>query len=173
MNLRHYLARSVSRPWPARRGRHRGAAPYRPSLEVLEGRVLPAAVTWINPAGGDWDTAANWSTGALPTAADDVQINTSAITIAHSLGNTDRVHSLISKSAISISAGALSLASASTLSSALTLSGGTLIAGLRSKSVAGYRISALSERVNGPPSISPTLYSVENCPRPVSPATQS
>jgi hypothetical protein len=82
MNLRHYLARSVSRPWPARRGCHRRDAPYRPSLEALEGRILPAAVTWINPAGGDWDTAANWSTGALPTAADDVQINTSGITIA-------------------------------------------------------------------------------------------
>jgi hypothetical protein len=130
MNLHHYLARCVGWTKLTRtisgRGRRRGGRSYRPTLEALEGRVLPAAVTWINPAGGDWDTAANWSTGALPTAADDVHINTLGLTITHSLGNTDRVRSLVSKSAISISAGTLALASPSTLSSALALSGGTL-----------------------------------------------
>ena len=33
-----------------------------------------AQVVWINPAGGNWDVAGNWSTDALPTSADDVII---------------------------------------------------------------------------------------------------
>lgn len=34
-----------------------------------------AGVTWINPENGNWNTAANWSTGTVPTADDDVYIN--------------------------------------------------------------------------------------------------
>ncbi len=30
----------------------------------------PNAVVWMNPAGGDWNTPSNWSTGAVPTASD-------------------------------------------------------------------------------------------------------
>ena len=91
-------------------------------LELLEGRELPSTVTWTNASGGDWDTASNWSTGAVPTAANNVQINISAITITHAQGNADVVHSLSSKAAINISSGSLSLAATSTISAGLTLS---------------------------------------------------
>ena len=34
-----------------------------------------AAINWKNPVNGDWDVAANWSTGAIPTSADNVTIS--------------------------------------------------------------------------------------------------
>lgn len=34
-----------------------------------------AAINWKNPANGDWNVAANWSTGAVPTLADAVTIS--------------------------------------------------------------------------------------------------
>ena len=37
-------------------------------LEPLEDRTLPAVVMWTNPAGGDWGTPTNWSSGAVPGA---------------------------------------------------------------------------------------------------------
>ena len=46
-----------------------------PAMQVLEDRLLMTQVNWINPAGGDWDVAANWSNKQLPGAGDDVTIN--------------------------------------------------------------------------------------------------
>ena len=43
-------------------------------------RVHAATATWILAGNGSWNVAANWSTGAVPTAADDVVVNT-AVTI--------------------------------------------------------------------------------------------
>jgi hypothetical protein len=102
---------------------------YQPALEACEGRTLLSAVSWVGGS-GDWDTASNWSTGAVPGPGDDVTINViSPITITHSLGNYDAVHSLTISNAndtLSISSGTLSLAAASTLSGPLNLTGGTL-----------------------------------------------
>ncbi|MCA9200752.1 MAG: hypothetical protein KDA87_24605, partial [Planctomycetales bacterium] len=46
----------------------------RNGLERLEERTLLATVIWANPTGGDWRVGSNWSTGAEPTAIDDVVI---------------------------------------------------------------------------------------------------
>lgn len=34
-----------------------------------------AAITWKNPVSGDWEVAADWSTGTLPGSGDDVTIS--------------------------------------------------------------------------------------------------
>ena len=36
--------------------------------------VLAAAISWNNPAGGNWSTAANWSPASVPGVADDAII---------------------------------------------------------------------------------------------------
>ncbi len=72
---------------------------HRPLLEPLEVRLAPATINWVNPAGGDWDTASNWQGGVVPGANDDAVINEPGnVTITHS-GSTgqrrksDRVRS--------------------------------------------------------------------------------
>jgi hypothetical protein len=66
-------------------------------FERLEDRVLLATVSWINAAGGSWNTPANWSGGALPGPNDDVVIDLAgAIVITHATG-TDTIHSLTSQ----------------------------------------------------------------------------
>jgi hypothetical protein len=82
-------------------------------LEALEDRSVPATISWVNPAGGDWDTPSNWSSGAVPGAGDDVVIS-----------------SLSSSSSITRASGA-----AITVQN-LTFSGGTL-AGTEQITVAG------------------------------------
>ena len=69
----------------------------RPVLEGLEDRMTPATISWINPAGGAWDTATNWDMGRTPQPDDDVVIrslNYDAV-IDHEAG-TDTVQSISS-----------------------------------------------------------------------------
>jgi hypothetical protein len=91
--------------------------------------MLPAIVTWINPASGNWDTAANWSDGTtnrLPGPNDDAIIDTAGITVTHSSASAnDAVGSLTSAATLAISGGTLAFGAPSTVSS-LTLSGGAL-----------------------------------------------
>jgi hypothetical protein len=112
------------RPTPERR---RG---YHPRLEALEDRALPSTVTWINPAGGAWETASNWSTGGLPGPADDVVISNlnSNVVITHA-SDTTSIHSLTvstTQGSISLSGGSLTLGSSSTINDALNFSSGTI-----------------------------------------------
>jgi RHS repeat-associated protein/uncharacterized repeat protein (TIGR01451 family) len=100
-------------------------------LESLEGRILPATVNWINPNGGNWDTAANWSTGSLPGVGDDVVVRTAlAATITIQSGDMVSVHSLTTggNDTLSITGGSLSVAAKSTLNGALAMTGGSLTA---------------------------------------------
>jgi hypothetical protein len=116
----------------ARRSPRRPARPftpwrvYRPRVEWLESRIAPATVNWINAVGGDWDLPANWDSGKLPGAGDDVVISQTGITITHSTAASDAIHSLTSQANLSLSAGALSIATAATLSGPLTLAGAAL-----------------------------------------------
>ena len=75
-----FLDRLLSQPKRKSRKRsHQGF--FRGGVEVLEVQHLaPAIVTWNNLAGGDWDTASNWTDNLhaphrLPVAADDVTID--------------------------------------------------------------------------------------------------
>ena len=109
-----------------RRGPRRGA---RPAVNRLEDRTLLATVTWINSAGGDWDTPSNWSTGTLPGPSDDAVIAVSGITVTHASSASDSVSSLTipaSDAILAISNGSLSIASSSSISGNLSISGGTL-----------------------------------------------
>ena len=65
-----------------------------PAISGSAAVTVLSTVTWINPAGGDWDTASNWDAGRVPAAFDDVVINIPGITVTHSTSATDSVHSL-------------------------------------------------------------------------------
>jgi RHS repeat-associated protein len=89
-------------------------------------------VNWINPGSGNWDSAANWSTGKVPGTGDVAVINTTGnATITIQSSDTIQVQALSTASTdtLSITGGSLSVTTgASTLSGVLTMSGGTLIA---------------------------------------------
>jgi hypothetical protein len=97
-------------------------------LEALEERSVPATISWVNPAGGDWDSASNWSTDAVPGAGDDVVINAlnAGSTVTHSTAVSDAVNSLSSQVPLVLSSGSLSIANTSTINNALTVEAGAL-----------------------------------------------
>src|SRR5262249_25500991 len=115
---------------------HSAGQPPRPdgrprlSLEVLEDRTAPSTVNWINPAGGNWNTASNWqdaATGAsrVPGATDDAVIGFAGIVVTHSSTASDSVHSLKSLGTLTVSGGAL-VFGADSSTQGLSLSGGTV-----------------------------------------------
>src|SRR5262249_29349500 len=83
-------------------------------------------VTWINPGGGDWDTPANWSTGAVPGPDDDAVIDIAGITVTHATGANDSAHSVASQASIILSSGSLSFAADSAIHGDLLVTNGTL-----------------------------------------------
>ena len=95
-------------------------------LEGLEERTLLTTETWINPAGGDWDTASNWSTGSVPGPADDAVINIPNITVTHSTSAEDTVDSITSQATLNLSSGSLSIHATSSIAGGLMISAGTL-----------------------------------------------
>ncbi len=125
------LIGAAGRPHPARAARIE--RPHR-LLEPLEGRQLLALVTW--DGGGDgtsWEDPANWSGDALPTAADDVEIDVPASpTIVHSTGTTE-ILSLNCAETLQVTGGNLTIGAASAINgdftladaAALTISAGT------------------------------------------------
>lgn len=64
------------------------------SASVTVAPVSMSTDYWTNAAGGDWETASDWSNGAVPGPNDDVVIDLpGSITITHDTGS-DSVHSL-------------------------------------------------------------------------------
>src|SRR6185369_10400110 len=97
------------------------------STDVTLSALATTSATW-NGGGGDskWETAANWSTGSVPTAANDVVIPSgfAAIQFTFSSGNRS-VNSITASSPVNVSTNSgitLTLNSASTFSG-LTLNG--------------------------------------------------
>lgn len=93
-------------------------------FESLERLILLTNVTWIATQSGFWDGASNWSTGQVPTAADDVTINQPGITVT--IRSDSQAHSLIADDPFVLSNGTLSLGSDSQIHSTLQWTGGTI-----------------------------------------------
>src|SRR5205807_1965126 len=100
--------------------------------ERLEERQLLTAVSWVGAGGNSsWTTAANWSTGTVPAAGDDVTINAGAgktitVALANAPAANQAINSLTSSSPISFTSGTLAIASTATLDGGMTLIGGEI-----------------------------------------------
>jgi hypothetical protein len=101
---------------------------FRPRLEVLEARALPATIHWANPAGGSWTVAANWDLQRLPAADDDVVIDAPgnySVTHAGDSGETE-IRSLFSTRPFTLARGALAIHEAARVQNLFLMTGGTL-----------------------------------------------
>ena len=75
-----------------------------------------SSISLINPNGGNWDTASNWSSDTIPTASDAVTINIAVSNpITHSASNSDFVNSLTSQDPITLSGGSLTIGTTASL----------------------------------------------------------
>ncbi|HZZ18395.1 MAG TPA: hypothetical protein VFE25_03450, partial [Opitutaceae bacterium] len=91
-------------------------------LESLEPRLLLSGVTWAGAAtGGDWNTASNWSGGAVPTFSDNVIIqglNAGAqVTLSGTVGTSASVNNL------EIDSGSLVITGVSLFSGSVSING--------------------------------------------------
>lgn len=88
--------------------------------------VREATAVWINPDGGDWSTAANWDTGEVPDARDDVLIDASeGAVITYDLEDAE-VRSLRSHNPLVLDEGTLTVAQTFEAHETVTLEGGRL-----------------------------------------------
>jgi RHS repeat-associated protein len=120
-------------------------------LEVLENRIAPATVSWIDAAGGDWDTATNWrddqGINRLPGPNDDAVINVAGnVTITHSQDVSDTVNSVAASDPLTVSGGTLSVLGNFSDSSAVTLQGATLA---DATVASGTTVTATNTTLNG------------------------
>ena len=99
-----------------------------------------ASISWKLNASGNYDTAANWSSGTIPGAADDVTINTSsAATITKSNAGSDKALSFYLGGAdtLAITGGSIQVIGSATVYGTLTESAGTFATGGASSFIYG------------------------------------
>jgi hypothetical protein len=97
-------------------------------IEPLEQRFLLSAVSWIGAGSGSWNTASNWSTGAIPNSTSDVVINQPG-NIQVTLTGSASVDSIsVTGDTLNVTSGTLSAVANSSInaSASLVLSGATL-----------------------------------------------
>ena len=99
-----------------------------PAVEILEVRRLLTTDLWINPAGGSWQVASNWSENQVPGPSDDVMIDVSGNpTITYNDSST--IHSLVDEDSLDIFGGSLTItAGASRVTGTLTVEDGASLA---------------------------------------------
>jgi hypothetical protein len=150
----------------ARRARRfRPGRPYlryhRPRSEILEDRLALATVFWATDASGNWNTASDWSAGAVPGPSDDVITNRSA-SVSVTIGSgSQSVHSLQvnSNETLSLSGSSLAVSAGALINGSFLASGNGTVAGTftgGTSSVAQLGGGTLTTGSGGQPSTSLT-----------------
>jgi hypothetical protein len=88
--------------------------------------------TWISPNGGDWNNAANWSAGRVPTAADSVLLQLAPGATVTLGSGSQAVASLTEQGGGTLTLGgtaSLSVVGALTMADNVAMNGGTLTVG--------------------------------------------
>ena len=90
---------------------------FRPRVEPLEARDVPAVLTWDGGgADADWHNPLNWSTDALPGAADDARIGAAFAATTVTVSQDVTVGSLTSEAAIRVLGSTLTLPNSGSVS---------------------------------------------------------
>ncbi|HEY7689486.1 MAG TPA: SBBP repeat-containing protein, partial [Dongiaceae bacterium] len=104
----------------------RAAAPDQAAPAIT---ACTGTVQWIGPANGQWNTAANWSTGVIPISTDDVCIPPGAngpVVVGGLAAANQSINSLITNVELLFNSGPLTIANPSTFDANYTMSGGSL-----------------------------------------------
>ncbi len=119
--FRSRIATSAPAARPPRRARKQ-ARLAKLLLEWLESRVVPATITWTNPAGGPWSVAGNWDLGRVPNSTDTVIITglNAGAAVTHTAG-TDTVTGLQVGGDVNLTGGSLTVTSSATVQPGKTL----------------------------------------------------
>jgi hypothetical protein len=97
-------------------------------------------ITWNIDADGDWSTAADWSTGELPAASDDVSIDTEHLdTISFSKVTATIKSLVVGNDDLSISSGALTITDLASFANQVSLAGGTLSISGQGATIASFQ----------------------------------
>src|SRR5205807_526487 len=83
-------------------------------------------IQWISQIGGNWSTASNWDTGALPGPQDDVLINPAVNVIFNTGSSTINQLTTGASTALTIAGGTMVIAATSNIGGLLAISAGTL-----------------------------------------------
>lgn len=158
-HLAAYNARRRESQYAAREARRHRVRYFRPCLEGLEERVVPAVDEFIALSGA-WTTAANWSTGALPGAMDTAYIpdgHTCVLNGTPGQQSGQTVAGLTLDGNLTLAAGQLSVTTATLNSgSSFTLSPGAILAVLSSADfLGGATISGQIDAQGGTVSFNP------------------
>jgi Calx-beta domain/Bacterial Ig domain len=97
----------------------------------LQSTAAPAStvVTWKNSNGGDWSIGSNWSTGAVPTATDDVVIDIPVSAPIRYAAGTSQINSLTSNQPLVLSGGLLEIADMLQSDGTISFTGGNIVSG--------------------------------------------
>ncbi|MFT3882186.1 MAG: carboxypeptidase regulatory-like domain-containing protein [Gemmatales bacterium] len=102
---------------------------FRPQLEILEDRVVPATIHWNLDTSGFWDDAANWDLNRVPNSNDDVIIDRGTANPTVTIRSTQYALTVTSTEKISVTGGDFHAAYGgnTVLGGMLELNGGNLV----------------------------------------------
>src|ERR1700722_8462332 len=98
-------------------------------MDVLEGRLLLAAVTWNSTSSGNWNVASNWSDDAVPDSSNAVIISQPGVVVTVSDTESAKrvtVTGGANAPTLEVSGGGLTLSGDSTVDGAILLDGGSI-----------------------------------------------
>src|SRR5208282_5987606 len=132
---------------------------------TLTGTAFPAGsactVSWVGPASGQWGTAANWSTGAIPVSTDNVCVASGfTATVGVLAAATQTISSLtvLGASTLAFTSGPLTVTTTASIPT-LNVTGGTITFSGSAAITTALSISNGAANFNGPTTAATLTFS--------------
>ena len=99
-------------------------------------------LSWNVDQSGNWDTAANWSTGSVPGASDNVSIDTASLdTVTYRTGSTSILSLAVGNDNFALTGGKLTITNSASFANLLSVSAGTVAVGAGGATIANLKQS--------------------------------